>query len=237
MANIERTERFKDAEWYSEKKRPVLVGGCGGIGSWLTLLLSRANMQPYVYDFDTMEGINMAGQLYGKKHIGMPKVEALYEVVKEFCDEELDIFNEEITEDTMSNHYVFSAFDNMKARKILFDKWVESNVGKGPAIFIDGRLLMEQMQIFCVKNNPEDIERYKKYLFGDSEVEDAPCTAKQTSTSAAMIASHMVMYFTNHLVNVKTNSIKRSVPFYWEMFMPLDMISYKPEEEEQTNGE
>lgn len=51
-------------------------------------------------------------------------------------------------------------------------------------IFIDGRLTAEQMQIFCV--TPKYISKYKEHLFDDSEVEDAPCTMKQTSHSAAM---------------------------------------------------
>ena len=58
--------------------------------------------------------------------------------------------------------------------------------------FIDGRLTAEQLQIYCVKY--QDIERYRtEALFSDSDVPDAPCTMKQTSHVAAMIASYMVI--------------------------------------------
>ena len=89
-------------------------------------------------------------------------------------------------------------------------------------IFIDGRLRAEQMQIFCV--TPDKIEEYEKHLFDDSEVEDAPCTLKQTSHSAAMIASHMTAFFTNHLTNNNSGDIDRTVPFLWEYFIPLDYL-------------
>ncbi len=37
--------RFKDAPWYAKEDVNVLIGGAGGIGSWLTLFLSRANFK------------------------------------------------------------------------------------------------------------------------------------------------------------------------------------------------
>ena len=59
------------------------------------------------------------------------------------------------------------------------------------------------------------------YLFEDSEVEDAPCTMRQTSHSACMIASHMVASFTNHITNIYERETVRDVPFFYEFFIPL----------------
>ena len=75
------------------------------------------------------------------------------------------------------------------------------------------RLTMEQLQIFCV--TPDKIEEYEKHLFDDSEVEDAPCTMKQTSHSAAMIASHMVGLFSNHMTNNAVKDKDRTDLFFW----------------------
>ena len=81
---------------------------------------------------------------------------------------------------------------------------------------------MEQLQIFCV--TPDRIEEYERdHLFDDSEVEDAPCTMKQTSHSAAMIASHMVGLFTNHITNIYEREIIRDIPFYYEYFIPITL--------------
>jgi hypothetical protein len=239
------SSRFKDAPWFPTEEVHCIVGGSGGIGTWLTLLLARATFTPIIYDFDTIEEHNMGGQLFPKRLIGKTKVEALKEIVKDFTDTEIIANNEKYQSDSMSHHYVFSAFDNMQARKDMFGAWKEyvkewqedisvisslsendENVTVLPPfvpIFIDGRLTAEQLQIFCV--TPDKIEEYEKHLFDDSEVEDAPCTMKQTSHSAAMIASHIVAFFTNHFTNNMVGEKDRNIPFKWEYFIPINYIT------------
>ena len=236
------SSRFKDAPWFPKEETNVIVGGAGGIGSWLTLMLSRAGFFPIVYDFDILEEHNLAGQLYTKSDAEamVPKVDALRGLCKQFADTDITVMNERYTKDSMSHHYVFSAFDNMQARKDMFAAWKEyvkewedfkdiadaahiPNISLSEPIFIDGRLTAEQMQIFCV--TPDKIEEYEKHLFDDTEVQDAPCTMKQTSHSAAMIASHMVGFFTNHMTNNAVKDKDRTVPFFWEYFIPINYIN------------
>ena len=236
------SSRFKDAPWFPTEETNVIVGGAGGIGSWLTLMLSRAGFYPIVYDFDRLEEHNLAGQLYGQTDAKdmVPKVDALKGLCKNFADTDITVMNEKYTKDSMSHHYVFSAFDNMQARKDMFSAWCEyvkewkkqtSSELQGALeesffhtpIFIDGRLTAEQLTIFCV--TPDKIEAYKEHLFNDSEVEDAPCTMKQTSHSAAMIASHMTGFFTNHFTNNQVGENDRNIPFMWEYFIPINYIN------------
>ena len=236
------SSRFKDAPWFPKEETNVIVGGAGGIGSWLTLMLSRAGFYPVVYDFDVLEGHNLAGQLYTKSDAeqNVLKVDALKGLCRHFADIDITVMNERYTKDSMSHHYVFSAFDNMQARKDMFAAWKEyvkewedfrniaevegvANMSLEEPIFIDGRLTAEQMQIFCV--TPDLIAEYEKHLFDDSEVEDAPCTMKQTSHSAAMIASHMVGFFTNHMTNNAVKDKDRTVPFFWEYFTTIKSIN------------
>lgn len=238
------SSRFKDAPWFPKEETAIIVGGAGGIGSWLSLLLSRAGFYPIVYDYDRLEEHNLAGQLYTKLDAenNTLKVDALKGLCKNFADTDITVMNERYTKDSMSHHYVMSAFDNMQARKDMFEAWCDyvrewedfnktlkageegfNEFSTYTPIFIDGRLTAEQMQIFCV--TPDRIEEYKKHLFDDSEVEDAPCTMKQTSHSAAMIASHMVGFFTNHMTNNAEQDSVRAVPFMWEYFIPINYIN------------
>lgn len=216
--------RFSDATWYSTELRHVIIGGAGGIGSWTALLLARAGFVPIVYDFDCLEEVNMAGQLYSRKEIGNDKVEALSKMILEFASVGIVALNEKYDELSMTHKYVIAAFDNMKARKIMFDLWILNEHNKD-GLFIDARLNAEHMWIFCVKHTEESIEEYRKNLFDDSEIPDAPCTFKQTSHSAAMVSSHIVGFFTNYLTNLKVNSEDREVPFCWEYNIPLNLVT------------
>lgn len=232
--DIIKSSRFKDAPWFPKEETHILIGGAGGIGSWLTLLLARAGFLPVVYDFDHLEEHNLGGQLFSKEHISMPKVAALGRVVKDFADTDMLPMMQRYNTSSMHHPYTFSAFDNMQARKDMFERWKieqaepwlkseDKEKYEVEPIFIDGRLTMEQLQIFCV--TPSNMDRYNEHLFDDSEVPDAPCTMKQTSHSAAMIASHMTGFFTNHYANNQIGDKDRALPFKWEYFIPIDYIS------------
>lgn len=226
MQTSSRFNRFKTAPWFSEEPEHVLVGGAGGIGSWLSLLLTRAGFVPIVYDFDNYESHNMGGQLCKFTDVGQPKVDSLMSTIKEFCDQqEIMTFNEKYEEGTMTSNYVFAGFDNMEARKNMFLNWKNTYGQDANAIYIDGRLTAEQLQIFCVIGNTPAVQHYEQHLFHDDEVEDLACTFKQTSHAAAMIAAHMVGFFTNFIANVKTGVPARSIPFFWEYLIPLDLLN------------
>ena len=69
-------ERFKGAPWFNNvKDKHVTLIGLGGIGSWVNLLVSRLNVRYMtLYDFDSFEDHNMAGQLVSKVDVNRPKV-------------------------------------------------------------------------------------------------------------------------------------------------------------------
>jgi len=220
--------RFKDAPWYAlAQQSKIVIGGAGGIGSWLTLLLARTGIKCYVFDDDTLEQHNLAGQLYSIKHVTMPKVHALKELLNDYAPaSSIMPLKFKVDEKTKVGLMAASAFDNMLARKYLFEAWVQANVYEGVikegAMFIDGRLEAESMMIFCVRNE-EDIEKYKEELkLTDADIEEASCTFKQTSYGAAMIASHMTGFVINHLSNIATKRTSRKVPYQWEYFIPLN---------------
>lgn len=243
--NLIHAGRFKDAPWFPKAETEVIVGGAGGIGSWLTLLLARLAIDNIVvYDFDTLEEHNMSGQCYPTSAIGQPKVTALHGLVKSFADTDITQMLEKVTPDSFGTNFMFGAFDNMTARAAIFEVWtkfvgswreVKAKVEAGETtweaeemspdepIYIDGRLRLEQFQIFCITADDEKIKQYtEEQLFPDTDVPDEECTLKQSSHTAAMIGGHMVGFFTNHLYNVNTGSEARTVPYEFNYLTPFN---------------
>ena len=220
--------RFRDASWFEKLDKyviPIIIGGAGGIGSWLALFLSR--MLPptsyiILYDFDKVEEVNMAGQLFRIQDIGLPKVHAIQNIVLDFSGYgKLTAMKERYDKESLKSPVMFSAFDNMVARKDMFENWLEEAQEYPDSIFIDGRLNAEQFQVFYV--TLENALKYKNtHLFDDSEVEDVNCSYKQTTHFAAAIAAKMVQGFTGFLDETY------ELPFKYEEIGPLFLNDTEP---------
>lgn len=229
----EHYNRFKEAPWFlsmPEEEKAIIpystinIGGAGGIGSWTALFLSRAGFYTYVQDFDTIETHNIGGQFYRADDIGFFKVDILQKLIHDFTGSHMcSVSTEAVGNYTPGYLFMVSAFDNMKARKMFFEAWKKSlinyGIGDKDGLFIDGRLSMEGYEIYCV--TPDKIKEYEETLFLDEEVEDLPCTMKQTTHVAAMIGSQITALFTNHVTNIKAGKAIRSVPFKYTFFTPL----------------
>ena len=207
----EATSRFSSAIWYEKiQEKTVIVAGCGGIGSWTTLLLAR--MKPasmFIYDNDIIEAVNMSGQLYSQSDLGRPKVSALAEMIRNYAGYgSVFAISERFTEESEASDIMICGFDNMAARKLFFNKWL-SHVQSKPeeerknCLFIDGRLAAEEFQVLCIKGDDKyNINRYNnEFLFSDAEADETICSYKQTTFCANMIASYMVNLFVNFCTN------------------------------------
>lgn len=77
--------------------RGVTVIGAGATGSVMALGLAKLGVSKIdVFDDDVVEPHNLANQFYGPQHVGMPKVEALKEVILRQTGTEINAFNERI---------------------------------------------------------------------------------------------------------------------------------------------
>jgi hypothetical protein len=223
--------RLKGAEWFPLAfDKEILILGQGGIGSWATLFFARIGCKIHTYDMDVFEDHNMTGQMVGESALNKPKVVAIEEIVRQFSPSTV-IFphHEAYTESSPTSDIVICGFDNMKARKTAFVKWVDyvqnHAKDKSKCFFQDGRLLAETLQVFNIQGDNLALMKryYKEHLFEDNEVEEADCTYKQTSHCAAMIASHMTGFFTNWLVKSHNHNF-RSVPFFYSYTIPLNLV-------------
>ena len=219
----EATSRFSSAIWYENiQKKTVILAGVGGIGSYVGFLLAR--MKPasmFIYDDDIVEAVNMSGQLYGQSDLGRTKVSALAEMIRNYAGySSVFAINERFTNESEASDIMICGFDNMAARRLFFNKWVNHVQSKPEeerknCLFIDGRLAAEEFQVLCIRGDDEyNINRYSnEYLFSDAEADETICSYKQTTFCANMIASYMVNLFVNFCTNQCEPLIDRDLPF------------------------
>jgi molybdopterin/thiamine biosynthesis adenylyltransferase len=151
------------------------------------------------------------GQLYATTDIDKTKAEAVKENIDRFCGTSNVELMGKYDETSMTNKYVFSAFDNMDARKLMFEKWCREFKECPDAIFIDGRMTAEEGQVYFVTS--DKVQQYRDTLFNDEEAPLENCSYKATSHCGALIASFMVSGFNNFITNIKTSQNLRDIPF------------------------
>lgn len=166
---------------------PITIVGAGGIGSWTTLALAKLGCENLtVYDFDEVETQNIAPQVYSSLYVGMDKVAALREMVKNLTDVEITAKNERFLAIPPQKYDILiSAVDNMEARKKMF----EINIGV-PIWFIDGRMAANVLHVYTIKmDNEGDVAFYQGTLFTDEEADPVPCTERSVSYNVLGAAS------------------------------------------------
>lgn len=229
---IDNVSRFKDAPWFPRNTIYIIIGGAGGISSWTALFLARMSVNMLditVYDNDIIEEHNLGGQFYKINQIGLHKVDAIALNIYDYTYSHMRKKIELYTDKSMNAPIMIAGFDNMKARKVMFENWkkgrehFKEDIVK--PLFIDARLLAEQIQIICITKE-EQFEKYEtEYLFDDKDVPDAPCTFRQVSFSAGIIGGLITSFFANHLANCYTNTTSRPLPFFYEHYLQLSLIN------------
>lgn len=220
----ESSSRFSSAIWFNKiGEQEVTLAGLGGIGSYTAFLLGRLKVNRLVvWDNDTVDGTNLSGQLFSTSDVGRSKAGSVARILSQFAQYHHTIaMDENYTATAATTNIMICGFDNMTARRMFFEKWkfhVMSLAEKEreKCLFIDGRLAAEEFQVFCIKG-PDTylMHKYEKdWLFEDSEAEATPCSYKQTSFCANMIASVMVNLFVNFVANQCKPLIERELPFY-----------------------
>ena len=220
------TTRFSGAEWFEAiQQTQIILAGLGGIGSWTALQLARMCPEVLVmYDDDTVESVNLAGQMFAFGDVGKTKAAAIYDLISKYSHAN-NVYAEahRFTEQSEAGRIMICGFDNMSARRIFFNSWKNYVANLNPedkhkCLFIDGRLSMDTLQVFCITGDDGyNKEKYEtRYLFSDEEADPTVCSMKQTTYLAAMIGSFIVNLFTNFVANTLDPIIPYDLPFKTE---------------------
>lgn len=213
------TARFSGALWFKQVgNSKVTIIGQGGIGSWTSLIVARLGIQEMAtFDGDRVEAVNMAGQFFGREDIGSFKTTAIYNRVYSLCSYFYYSANSRnFSKGTYLHPITIGALDNMQVRKDVFESWCIQYGNNPVALFIDGRLSADELQIFVIKGgDTARINEYKnKWLFTDEEGEHTLCSFKQTTYMASMIASLIGNVIVNHCANIANPDAMFDLPFY-----------------------
>ena len=219
------TLRFSAADWFAKTQEKVLIlAGVGGIGSWISFLAAKLRPKAiYMYDPDTVELVNMAGQLYGTQDIGKNKVDALADTIRAYTGfGDIFCYPERYTNESLTGDIMICGFDNMDARRTFYECWrnhVERRKAEGHAadcLFIDGRLTAEELQILCIQGDDEySMGQYEsRFLFTDGEAVRETCSFKQTAFMANMIGALVVNLLVNFCANQCDIALPRALPFF-----------------------
>ena len=119
-------KRFSTEIYEKLKKAEVAVAGLGGIGSNTAVSLARSGIgHIHLVDFDTVDLTNLNRQAYTIEHLGMPKTEALKELLLNINPYlNITIENVKVTEENAVEIFkkypiVCEAFDNPDNKAIL----------------------------------------------------------------------------------------------------------------------
>jgi len=213
-------KRFEGAPWV--KKRSVTIGGIGGIGSNVAYVLAKWGYDMEIFEDDVVEALNIGGQMYFLSDIGKTKVSSMmsliYDVNKSCKVVGRGRLEENFREDSSIFPITFSCFDSIPARKLLFNMWYAKHKDNKEAIFIDGRMYSEGLEVFAV--TPDRADRYRETLF-DDVLEDLPCNYKATTQTGLIIAGLMTGLLSNHVTELVESYGVRELPFRTEFTIPL----------------
>lgn len=174
--------------------RRIDVIGVGATGSKVVLELAKLGITSiHVWDYDIVESHNVANQAYSNEHIGMPKVEALYNIVKEHCGTEINIHNEEVDGSQVLGPIIFLMVDSMKARKEIWNKAIRLN--RKIEIMIESRMGMDHGIVYSVQPaRVNHIKEWEATLFDDSEAVESLCGSPVSVGPTSSFVSSMCVW-------------------------------------------
>lgn len=192
----------------------VVVAGAGMLGSWAALSLARVAHEVHVWDFDTVDDVNLGTQVYTDNQLGKPKVTALAEITSglpviphddffplDLSPEDMGLQRTYEVENPLNSEKVpmtrplviVCAVDSFKARAEIA-AWARTH---GADLFTDSRAHGELTVSMIVP--PDKLEQYIGEIPDDESAPEPACGMEGTSFvgqfSAARITSGINSYF------------------------------------------
>ena len=191
----------------------VHIIGCGATGSTLAELLARfgiANIT--LYDFDAVEGKNLANQMFLHRHIHMPKVDAVASIITDINPEaaqDLRLEPEGWHGQRLAG-YVFLCVDNIDLRREIAEKNRHNPMVK--AMF-DFRLGLTDAQHYAARwDNREAVDNFIATMsFTHGEVDEVRSACHEVLSVAPTIRMIVSLGVANFVNFVQAKEMKKMV--------------------------
>lgn len=214
MLNLSKSHDFFQPEKDSSK---VHIVGCGSVGSTVAENLARCGVKNFVlYDFDVVEPHNIANQMFTQRHVGMPKVEALKEILIDINPEianTIELRPDGWTEKSKRmSGYVFLAVDSIEIRRQIVEKYMNNMNIK--AMF-DIRTSLESAQHFAA--DWTNYQMKKDFLSSmqfshDEAADETPVSACGITLGVATTVRLISAYAVNNYIQfIKGNGLRKFV--------------------------
>lgn len=180
----------------------VHIVGCGSVGSALAENLARCGVSRFtLWDFDKVEAHNIVNQMFTDSQIGMPKVEALRDIILQINpDADVKLKSAGWNGELMSG-YIFLAVDNIDIRRQIVELHMKSPAVK--AMF-DFRTSLESAQHYAADwGNGEMKENLLATMqFSHEEaMEETPVSACGVTLGVATTVRLVCALGTNNFIN------------------------------------
>jgi molybdopterin/thiamine biosynthesis adenylyltransferase len=181
--------------------RRVDVIGCGATGSRIALSLAKLGVENlHIWDFDTVEGHNLANQVFGLGDVGSLKVEALDRLIQRDSGVRVKPHAEKVDGSQDLGEIVFLLTDTMASRKEIWERGLKLKLRS--KLLIETRMGADNGRVYAF--NPckrSHILEWEKTLYSDGEAEVSACGASISVGPTAEIISglavwQMVRWFT-----------------------------------------
>lgn len=183
-------------------KQPVHVIGCGGGGSWTSMMLAKLGVSDlHLHDFDEVGAHNIPNQLFKEEQIGMKKVHSAQDNIFEFSGTTPTIYDEQVTGDTKLSGIVFMEVDSMKARKEIYEKACKNHLDI--PLVVESRACVSGGRVYAFNpSKRSECLEYEKTLYSDEESQASMCgvvlSMAPTSALISSLAVWQMVKWHNH---------------------------------------
>ena len=199
---MSRTLRYESLNLMSEA--PIHVIGVGAIGRQVATALAIMGWpgEIHLYDFDTVEEVNLGTQGFRPGELGETKVDSVLMAMQEFNPDAHVIKHDgriRMNEVRRMEGVIVACVDCMDVRKNIFDN------AQSCDLFLDARMSSEVFTIWAAYDEASK-ELYEEGWFPNTEASQDGCTARSTYYCANVAGGFLVAQITKHTRGIPLES-------------------------------